>query len=101
MPYFHLLVDCTWGDWDLGECSATCAGGIRIDTRNIATEAMHGGFCDPEGDVRREICNTQACPRMLKFQYFEIIFNLSELILISVISSLKTYYYHSYHSNSL
>jgi len=55
-------VDCTWGDWDLGECSVTCAGGIRVDTRSIATEAMHGGFCDPEGDVRREICNTQACP---------------------------------------
>ena len=78
MPYFYLLVDCTWGDWDFGECSVTCAGGIRVDTRSIATEAMHGGFCDPEGDVRREICNTQACPRMLKFQYFEIIFNLSE-----------------------
>merc|ERR1711963_430664 len=41
-------------------CNLRC--GIRIDTRSIATEAMHGGFCDPEGDVRREICNTQACP---------------------------------------
>ena len=62
---FGISVDCTWSDWDLGECSVTCAGGTRVDTRSIVTEAMHGGHCDPEGDVRMEICNTEACPRKL------------------------------------
>merc|ERR1711997_1322779 len=55
-------VDCTWGDWDFGECSVTCAGGTRVDTRSIATEAMHDGFCDPEGDMRVQECNPEACP---------------------------------------
>jgi len=55
-------VDCVWNDWELGECSVTCAGGTRIDTRTIFSEAMHGGFCDPEGDLRVKECNTEACP---------------------------------------
>jgi len=55
-------VDCTWNEWEHGECSVTCAGGTRVDTRTIATEEMHGGFCDPEGDLRVETCNTQECP---------------------------------------
>jgi len=55
-------VDCTWNDWELGECSVTCAGGTRVDTRTVATEAMHGGFCDPEGDMRVQECNPEACP---------------------------------------
>lgn len=55
-------VDCTWGDWELGECSVTCAGGTRVDTRAKATEEMHGGKCDPEGDLRVEVCNTEKCP---------------------------------------
>lgn len=56
-------VDCTWGDWELGECSVTCAGGTRVDTRTKAAEEMHGGKCDPEGDLRVEVCNTEKCPR--------------------------------------
>ena len=65
--FFCFAVDCTWNEWDLGECSVTCGGGTRVDTRSIATEAMHGGFCDPEGNIRREICNEQACPRKLHY----------------------------------
>ena len=59
---WFILVDCTWNDWELGECSVTCAGGTRVDTRTVATEAMHGGFCDPEGDMRVQECNPEACP---------------------------------------
>ena len=40
----------------------TCAGGTRVDTRTIATEAKDGGFCDPEGHVRVQECNIEACP---------------------------------------
>ena len=64
---FSISVDCTWNEWEHGECSVTCAGGTRVDTRTIATEAMHGGFCDPEGGLRVEPCNPEACPRMLYF----------------------------------
>ena len=60
---YTILVDCTWNEWEFGECSLTCAGGTRVDTRTILSEAMHGGACDPEGDLRVEVCNTEACPR--------------------------------------
>lgn len=55
-------VDCTWNEWELGECSMTCGGGTRVDSRTVAKEAMYGGNCDPEGGLRVEACNAQACP---------------------------------------
>ena len=60
---YYILVDCTWNDWELGECSVTCGGGTRVDTRTVATEEMYGGTCDPEGDLKVEHCNTDDCPR--------------------------------------
>merc|ERR1712179_534223 len=55
-------VDCVWGDWEYDVCSVECGGGTRVDTRTVATEAMHGGFCDAEGDMRVQECNPEACP---------------------------------------
>ena len=61
-------VDCTWNNnWELGKCSVKCGGGTRVDTRTIATEAKHGGFCDPDGHFRVEECNTKPCPGTLHF----------------------------------
>ena len=60
---YYILVDCTWNDWELGDCSVTCGGGTRIATRTVATNAMYGGTCDPEFDVKVEHCNTDDCPR--------------------------------------
>ena len=65
---YCIVVDCTWNEWELGECSVTCAGGTQVDTRTIATQEMHGGYCDPEGDMRVETCNTEACPSKLIYR---------------------------------
>ena len=59
-----LAVPCAWGAWEVGQCSATCGGGIRKDTREIIQEALHGApVCDPTGHQREESCNTHVCPR--------------------------------------
>ena len=39
---YCIVVDCTWSDWELGECSVTCEGGTQVDTRTVATPEMHG-----------------------------------------------------------
>ena len=55
-------VDCTWEEWTIGNCNATCGGGIRTDTREKKTAERGGGYCD-ETYSREVACNTQACPR--------------------------------------
>ena len=60
----HKLAEpCVWNEWELGQCSVTCAGGTRIDTRTKTTEARYGGSCDSMGHQREEHCNTHKCPR--------------------------------------
>ena len=56
-------MDCEWNDWQFGECSVTCGGGQRIDTRTVQTEATCGGVCMPDDSERVVHCNTEACPR--------------------------------------
>jgi len=50
-----------WSEWELGECSRTCGGGIRIDTRKATCEDPKGKG-DPLVEHRAESCNTEACP---------------------------------------
>ena len=55
--------DCGWGPWNMGECSATCGGGTRTDTRDMRSRARNGGYCNFNGGTRTVPCNTHACPR--------------------------------------
>ena len=55
-------VHCEWNDWQLGECSKTCGGGTRINSRTKKTEEANGGICEGEA-IMQDVCNTQACPR--------------------------------------
>ena len=57
-----LKVNCIWNDWQIGECSKTCAGGTRTNTRTKKVQEAHGGTCIGNENVK-EICNTQKCPR--------------------------------------
>ena len=69
-------MDCEWGDWKKGECSAECGGGVRINTRTVMKKAEHGGMeCFGFSNVT-EICNTKSCPgnRLL---YTRILLSLS------------------------
>ena len=51
MRYF--TVDCTWAEWGAwADCSSTCQGGTQSKTREVATDAQHGGVN----------CTAEACP---------------------------------------
>ena len=54
--------DCIWSEWNLGECSANCDGGNRIDARTKQGDDLNGGQCDPMIEKRTVSCNTESCP---------------------------------------
>ena len=57
-------INCKWNDWNVGECSKSCAGGTRTNTRTLRWEAQDGGTCEGNSTVN-EPCNTQECPSKL------------------------------------
>ena len=59
------LVNCVWNDWQIGECSKTCAGGKRTNSRTKKVQEAHGGTCTGKDNFEEE-CNTQKCPRTYK-----------------------------------
>ena len=56
------LVDCEWEKWNVGECSKTCGGGNRTNTREINITAAHGGDECSGPRTITERCNTNQCP---------------------------------------
>ena len=44
----YIVVDCEWGDWVEGDCSATCGAGQQNNTRTKLVEEAHGGNCTGE-----------------------------------------------------
>ena len=59
--YFK-IVHCEWDEWQIGECSQTCGGGILTKIRQEKTSAAHGGNeCKGEDSIE-ESCNVQECP---------------------------------------
>ena len=58
---FH-LVDCQWGDWELGECSALCGGGFQTDRRFPSQKQLFGGSPCQGESTRINKCNTTPCP---------------------------------------
>ena len=63
-------INCEWNEWQIGECSNTCEGGMRLNNRTKKVEEMHGGICEGENTVN-EPCNTQDCPgRISAFNIF-------------------------------
>ena len=56
------LVHCEWEEWQIGECSKSCGGGVVTKTRTKKTLAAHGGEeCEGETEIS-ESCNVQECP---------------------------------------
>ena len=61
---FH-SVHCEWDDWKEGDCSKTCGGGSRYDTRETKTDAVHGGNDCKGARIEEVSCNIQECPGKL------------------------------------
>ena len=49
-------------EWQIGECSLTCGGGTRTNTRKEKVSANHGGDeCHGLTNIT-ESCNVDECP---------------------------------------
>jgi len=55
-------VNCQWGPWTEGECSKTCGGGNRTDTRVKTRPESNGGTCTGESSLSDQECNDEDCP---------------------------------------
>ena len=74
------IVNCEWTDWQIGQCSVTCGGGTRRNTRSKKVEEKNGGMCT--GDLTaQEDCNDQSCPGNI-YSYLKTIFMTKEIDLV-------------------
>lgn len=55
-------IHCEWDEWESGECSVSCGGGMRINTRTEKVSAEHGGDECPGVPSVEESCNVEECP---------------------------------------
>ena len=61
------LVDCQWGDWEIGSCSVTCGGGTQTNSRGHLQPALFNGT-ECEGPATEQIeCNIDPCPGIKEF----------------------------------
>ena len=64
-PFTNLFqifsVDCVWSSWFPGECSKSCGGGERMNTRYKKVAEAYGGHCSGDFNMT-ESCNTNICP---------------------------------------
>ena len=56
----YVLVDCVWGEWKYGECSALCGGGVLTYNRTKIVVEENGGTCEGAANKEEE-CNTNPC----------------------------------------
>lgn len=55
-------IDCQVSEWQNdGVCSATCGGGLQLQSRTITVQPQHNGQVCPELS-QYVVCNTQPCP---------------------------------------
>ena len=62
-----LAIHCIWNDWIIGECSATCGTGTRINNRTKLVEEEHGGTCTGKYTETEE-CKIKECPGKVIYQ---------------------------------
>ena len=58
---FNVSVNCVWDEWELGECSMPCGGGVRNGTRIKLVDEEYGGTCEGVA-YKEEDCNMDPCP---------------------------------------
>mmetsp|Transcript_62553 Transcript_62553/g.173093 ORF Transcript_62553/g.173093 Transcript_62553/m.173093 type:complete len:447 (+) Transcript_62553:3-1343(+) len=57
----ELPQDCEVTDWESGECSTSCGGGVQNVKRHVLINASEGAACPPLVMERR--CNEEKCPQ--------------------------------------
>lgn len=67
--YFHIIaINCEWGEWVIGKCSAECGTGTRTNTRDKIVEEANGGTCG--GETTRVVeCMEKECTGKLIYAY--------------------------------
>ncbi|CAH1801587.1 unnamed protein product, partial [Owenia fusiformis] len=56
-------VDGRWSEWNVGDCSVSCGGGSRTNTRQCNNPPPSNGGKQCDGSTTEtESCNAQACP---------------------------------------
>ncbi|MAD25540.1 MAG: hypothetical protein CMO44_15370, partial [Verrucomicrobiales bacterium] len=56
-------VDCAFTEWSgWGECSETCGDGTSKRTREVTTDAAHGGVACPDSMEEDKACHITPCP---------------------------------------
>ena len=73
-------VDCQFGTWEEGRCSATCGtSAYKILTRKIIKEPLFGGKPCKGKTNKTEICDFPPCPSKFQLTVFSEIVTLSLL----------------------
>ena len=57
----EMKLNCEWDDWQIGECSKTCGGGSRTNSREKKVEEVNGGKECAGSSTFTESCNIQEC----------------------------------------
>ena len=57
----NFSVDCVWGEWSKGTCSATCGKATRTLTRTKLVKEAYGGNCEGEA-TSTDVCDVPPCP---------------------------------------
>ena len=60
MTKIYLAIDCQWGEWNTGICSADCGDGTRTNTREKIVEEDYGGACNGT-DYQSVPCKEKEC----------------------------------------
>ena len=60
---FFFSLECVWSDWEEGECSKSCGGGVQIFKRKIIREPLDGSKCQGE-TVKIKVCGKEECPQL-------------------------------------
>ena len=58
---FTFLVQCVWGEWSKGTCSATCGKANSVSTRVKIVKESNGGMCEGKA-TKTEVCKVSPCP---------------------------------------
>ena len=55
-------IDCQFGNWVSGECSATCGGGELTLTQSMISAKNGGKSCPTQAPTKTQSCNNHPCP---------------------------------------